>query len=268
MAVFTAGAGNALKWIGKLGKFAPKLARIIRKAFAKVNDALPDKWKKKNKDKNSDGKEDNKDSKAGQKQIALRLAQTITEGHDAKDSPIAVLRANLEVVKKNFKVVKGFEINPKAQKGHYEVWMIASRHKVDDDYTTGHSYPEFEKDAGKSDYQNRKEHRTEVANAKWYNHGNKHKKAKTNAEAKAMSMKSAQYLPGVNNRALETLAAQKGRMVTIPGNKNVKYFFYKSKEIIGYDQGVPTQWVRAEISSGALHGHPMNEKRLAKYLKL
>ncbi len=41
----------------------------------------------------------------------------------------------MEIVKKKFKVVKNFEITPKNTPGHYEVWMIASRHKVDDDYT-------------------------------------------------------------------------------------------------------------------------------------
>lgn len=83
----------------------------------------------------------------------------------------------------------------------------------------------------------------------------------------SMNGGDAQYLPQVNNRALEKLATQKGQVVTFPGGKNVKYFFYKSDKIIGYDQGKPTYWIRAEVSSGAYHGHPMNEQRVSKYLK-
>lgn len=269
LAIFTAGAGNAIKWAGRLGKIAPKLAKIITKAIDKVDDVLPPKFKNKgNKDKHDESLDENSDSAAAEKQKALVFAKTITEAHDAKDSSIATLKVSLEVVKQKFRVVKGFEVESKPQEGHYEVWMIASRHKVAGDYTTGHSYPEFEKNASSDDYQNRKEHRTEVANAIWQKHNHKHKRAKTTDEARTMSINGdAQYLPEVNNKALEKLATQKGTVFIPPGNKNVKYFFYKSDKIIGYDQGKPTNWIRAEVSSGAYHGHPMNEDRLSKYIK-
>lgn len=138
LAIFTAGAGNALKWAGRLGKVAPKLASIITKALNKVDDVLPAKFKKKGKgheDKLDDSLDENTDSNAVEKQKALVFAKTIAETHDAKDSSIATLKASLEVVKQKFRVVKGFEVELKAQPGHYEVWMIASRHKVDEDYT-------------------------------------------------------------------------------------------------------------------------------------
>ena len=60
----------------------------------------------------------------------------ITEAHDARDSPLSVLRAGLLVVKQQFRVVDRFDIIPKGG-GHYRVMMIASEHEVDDDYTPG-----------------------------------------------------------------------------------------------------------------------------------
>ncbi len=141
LAIFTAGTGNALKWIGKLGKYAPKLAKILTKAVNKVDAILPKRLRrnkngKKVKSDLDDSNTNKKDKKTRQKQLALALSKTITEAHDARDSSISVLRTNLEIVKRKFKVVRGFEINPKAQPGHYEVWMLASKHNVDPDYTT------------------------------------------------------------------------------------------------------------------------------------
>jgi hypothetical protein len=269
LAILTAGAGNALKWAGRLGKIAPKLAKIITKAIDKAEDVLPPKFKKKGRgheDKHDKSLDEDKDSKAGQKQQALVLAKMITEAEDAKDTPVPELMAKLLVVKKKFSVVKRFGFDEKATApGHYKIIMYASEHTVNEDYTPGHSYPTSEKDT----YEGRKEHRSQVANAKWHDHNHKHKKAKSTDEAKTMSMNGgdAQYLPDVNNKALEKLATQKGKVFTAPGNKNVTYFFYKSDKIIGYDQGKPTSWIRAEISSGSYHGHPINEDRLSKYIK-
>ena len=43
--------------------------------------------------------------------------------------------------------------------------------------------------------------------------------------------------------------------------------FYRSDDFVGYDQGEKTRWIRSEYSSGTIHGHPMNLKRLSKYVK-
>ncbi|MDG9672348.1 hypothetical protein ONV78_31755 [Hahella sp. CR1] len=75
---------------------------------------------------------------------------------------------------------------------------------------------------------------------------------------------AAQYLPGINNKALKKLATQKGIVLEKPGGSQTKYFFYKSDEVVGYDNGEATQWIRAEITSGTYHGHPINENRLLK----
>jgi hypothetical protein len=74
---------------------------------------------------------------------------------------------------------------------------------------------------------------------------------------------NAQYLPGVDNQALELEGLKKG---IVYDRGTMHYFFYKSPNVVGYDEGVPTQWIRAELSSGTYHGHPMNVKRLSKYI--
>ena len=43
--------------------------------------------------------------------------------------------------------------------------------------------------------------------------------------------------------------------------------FYRSDDFVGYDRGEKTRWIRSEYSSGTIHGHPMNLKRLSKYVK-
>ena len=200
------------------------------------------------------------------------LAKSVTEMHDANDSPIPVLKGALAGISKTYGGKVRYDVDPKpGEPGHYQVFQLKKK-EVDGDYTPskGYSYPEFDEESvHHNEFRDKKDHRREVAEAEWHSHRDKHKKARTEEEARIFSStgeKNAQYLPNVNNKELERLATQKGIVYSPPGNKNVKYFFYKSDEIIGYDQGIPTQWIRAEVSSGSYHGHPMNEKRLSKYL--
>lgn len=131
LAVFTGGIGNAAKWLGKLGKYAPKLANALRKIIDKVEDVIPDKMKPRNGDTDAEFMD-------FEKQQALLLAKTITEAHDAKDSSIAVLEASLAIVKRKYSVVKRFDVDAiPGQPGHYTVTMIASKGNVDKDYTPG-----------------------------------------------------------------------------------------------------------------------------------
>lgn len=112
-------------------------------------------------------------------------------------------------------------------------------------------------------YAARKAHRKEVAESTWTSHGRKHLQARTLDEARIFSSDggAAQYVPGLNNKALEKLATQKGFVID---RGNTKYFYYKSDKIIGYDNGTETQWIRAEITSRVYHGHPMRVDRLPK----
>ena len=158
-------------------------------------------------------------------------------------------------------------MDPKpGEPGHYQVFQLKKK-EVDGDYTPskGHSYPEFDEESvHHNEFRDKKDHRREVAEAEWADYP-KHQKARTKEEAIRFSYKEAQYLPDVNIKELEKLAIQKGKVVTSPNGKNVKYFFFKSDRVIGYDQGKATHWIRAEISSGTYHGHPMNTERLKKY---
>lgn len=111
----------------------------------------------------------------------------------------------------------------------------------------------------------RKQHRKDVYNAKWSKHDDKHTRARDNNEARELSMRHAQYIPGTNNKALEKFALQKGIIVEKPTG-GAFYSFYRSENPIGFDQGKETYWIRAEWSSGEFHGHPMSLDRVKKYL--
>ncbi|MGG0386272.1 hypothetical protein ABEY69_25070 [Priestia filamentosa] len=116
----------------------------------------------------------------------------------------------------------------------------------------------------------RKMLRHTIENAEYTAHGNKHLKAKTEEQAKKLSKQSAQYLPSVNNRALEKKVMQEGKIVD--EGKGAIYFFLRFDEPVGYDEGKPAYWVRAELTNvdqdgdSAYHGHPRNEANMKKYL--
>ncbi|NJO03818.1 MAG: hypothetical protein HC880_21045 [Bacteroidia bacterium] len=70
---------------------------------------------------------------AQQKRLALRLAKVITETEDLKDTPISTLLFKLSALKLKYTFIKRFEAeNVSGKPGHYQIWMIASREKVDD----------------------------------------------------------------------------------------------------------------------------------------
>jgi RHS repeat-associated protein len=103
----------------------------------------------------------------------------------------------------------------------------------------------------------RKDLRRKIHQAKWSDHGRKHMKARSAEEAKLFSStgkKQAQYLPEVNNKALEKTAIERG-IVTREGG-NGFHAYYRSEGVVGYDRGMPTRWIRAEISNDTYHGHP------------
>jgi hypothetical protein len=111
----------------------------------------------------------------------------------------------------------------------------------------------------------RKQHRKDIHKATWSQHGGKHIKAKTAEQAEILSHKQAQYLPEVNNNVLEKTALQKGIIVEKESG-GAFYSFFRSNDVIGYDQGKPTRWIRSEWSSGVYHGHPMKRDRIRKYI--
>jgi toxin YxiD len=80
-----------------------------------------------------------------------------------------------------------------------------------------------------------------------------------------LSTKAAQYLPGVNTKALEKRALGEGERVLRPNG--AFWTVFKSKDPVGYDGGELTHWIRSEYSSGTYHGHPIGLNRLKKYTK-
>ncbi len=73
LAIFTAGAGNALRWIGRLGNVAPRLALVLRRALSRVERILPDNLRRRGDGRSDRGDRDpdRGDSLAMDKQRAL-----------------------------------------------------------------------------------------------------------------------------------------------------------------------------------------------------
>ena len=111
----------------------------------------------------------------------------------------------------------------------------------------------------------RKQVRRTIHGAKFSDHGKKHLKARSEGDAKTFSNKAAQYLPGINNAKLERKALLKG--LWIHRSNGAIWSIYKFDKPVGYDGGKPTNWIRAEVSSGTFHGHPMSEQRVQKYIR-
>lgn len=111
----------------------------------------------------------------------------------------------------------------------------------------------------------RKQVRRKIHEARFSDHGKKHLKARTEGDAKKFSNKAAQYMPGTNSAGLERKALLKGLWIQRPNG--ALWSIYKFDKPVGYDGGQPTNWIRAEVSSGTFHGHPMSEQRVKKYIK-
>jgi soluble cytochrome b562 len=101
--------------------------------------------------------------------------------------------------------------------------------------------------------------------ARWDPHGYKHMQARSEAQAREMTTPTdenpdpaSQYLPEVNNQALELEALRNGEVIrgdpTDPSSGvHVKY---DAGRVIGYDGGEPVTTMRAELSGNTYHGHP------------
>jgi hypothetical protein len=136
MAIFTAGAATAVKWLGKLGKLGGKLAQVLGKILKKVDDAFDKVPGRKGRKRDAKDDKDASSDKAKQLPIALSMAAAIAETNDAKDSPVPVVLALLRPLKKKFTWIDRFD-DEKKSPGHYRILMYASPpHVVDDDYTT------------------------------------------------------------------------------------------------------------------------------------
>lgn len=115
----------------------------------------------------------------------------------------------------------------------------------------------------------RKELREAIAESEQTIHAYKHIKAKSIEDAKRFSVREAQYLPSTNVKVIEKdamLAAMKNGYL-LKRDGGTYYFFHRFDEVIGYDGGRATNWVRVELTSGKVyHGHPMSIERVRGYI--
>jgi RHS repeat-associated protein len=87
----------------------------------------------------------------------------------------------------------------------------------------------------------------------------KHKKARSCAEAAKMSEGggAAQFDPSVDADALTREALRRGTVVRGNPIEDANFHaLYRFDEPIGYADGKPTRWLRAEYAGREIHGHP------------
>ncbi|WP_437667719.1 RHS repeat-associated core domain-containing protein [Sorangium sp. So ce1182] len=97
----------------------------------------------------------------------------------------------------------------------------------------------------------------------------KHRRARSCDEAAAMSARGgpAQYDPSVNADALEREAIRRGTVSR--GNPMTDHNFHTLHRFdspVGYANGEPTRWLRAEYASGSIHGHPRPLSEVRKFI--
>ena len=145
LAIVTAGASLGEQVIGKLATYFPKLAKIGMKILKVADKLTPGGGKSKKPHVDMpDGPHvphgkpdfDPNDNNARDWFTTLGVAKLITEGHDAIDTPVSVLLAQLNgTLAKKSTAVKGYEAIQKAP-GHYEIVQFTRRANVRSDYTT------------------------------------------------------------------------------------------------------------------------------------
>jgi hypothetical protein len=101
----------------------------------------------------------------------------------------------------------------------------------------------------------------------WTNHIDKHKSPKN------MSWKDiveytrhgdAKYKPGTNIEQLERLAWEKGT----PVNNGRPWKVIEFDSIVGAKNGIETKYVRVEMNTNTIHGHPITPQEFLKYTKI
>jgi hypothetical protein len=138
LAIVTGGGTLGAKVLAKIGKYFPKLKKILNKLL-EVADDLEDFRRQRGKgrgdqsqdrdrkdDRNRDQDDENM-SKAAELLAAIAQAKAITEANDAVDTPVPALIGVLNTsVKSKYSWIKRFEARPKAVPGHYSIYLIAS----------------------------------------------------------------------------------------------------------------------------------------------
>lgn len=106
-----------------------------------------------------------------------------------------------------------------------------------------------------------------MGNLVWTSHGYKHfapKNVPWKEVVKSTKRGPAKYLPGTDVESLERMVWEKGTLVNNARGWKVMEF----DEIIGASGGKETRYVRVEMSSGTIHGHPITEEEYRALLSL
>ncbi|TDE95085.1 SH3 domain-containing protein [Occultella glacieicola] len=146
LAIFTGGASLAAKVLAKIGKYLPKLMRVLD-ALLDVAKKLPGR-----RDRGRDGDErrdgDDEDLSPADRswEQARAMAALVTEEHDRRDTPVATLIPLLDAtIATKFSGVKGYQAIRTGSPGTYKIVQRTRRRDVDDHYTekegTGEGVP-------------------------------------------------------------------------------------------------------------------------------
>ncbi|WP_129349774.1 RHS repeat-associated core domain-containing protein [Sorangium cellulosum] len=98
----------------------------------------------------------------------------------------------------------------------------------------------------------------------------KHKKARDCTQAAEMSKGGgpAQFDPSLDADALTREALRRGTVVRCNPIDDANFHtLYRFDEPIGYANGEPTRWIRAEYASDAIHGHPRPLSEVRKKIR-
>lgn len=135
LAIFTGGATLGAKVLAKIGKYFPKLMRVLNKLLDVADDLHLRRRKNKADADSSKHDQDMNHSDRAWEQARI-MAAIITEEHDAKDTPIAVLIPLLNTtIAARFKGVSGYAAIPKGPANTYKIIQRARRTEVDEHYT-------------------------------------------------------------------------------------------------------------------------------------
>jgi len=134
-----------------------------------------------------------------------------------------------------------------------------------------------------SDYQTRKELRSDVYNAQRPGgfHKTKHLNAKSADQARELSLGNgsrggqpeASYLPDIANnvKGFEKQAAYGAiKDGNVFDHGGTRFMFYRSEHPVGYNEGQLTNWIRIELTDGGnkpvIHSFPASPQQVKKYM--
>ena len=141
LAIFTGGATLAAKVLAKIGKYFPKLMRILDDLLdlAKKLPGRRDRDHAGDGDRNKgDRDRDDEDMSSADRawEQARVLAAIATEEHDRRDTPVATLIPILNTtIAPRFRGVSGYQAIPLGEPNTYKIIQRARRPEVDDKYT-------------------------------------------------------------------------------------------------------------------------------------